>query len=247
MPVLTIGNTNILYQIRRSDKAKRRRIVVTPGKVEVVIPAEMDQAAATDFVQLKRRWIFEKWLEIKEQARHRDQQGPSRFVTGAKFPYRGRQMRLTVNSSKGHKVEVSYRNGFTLAVPTTLAAGERDNAIQAALEAWLIDRMQRDVEAFVNQHGTTLDVKPKRVQIKGQKHLWGSCGRDHIINLNWHLIFAPKPVLEYAVVHELCHLRHRDHSEAFWQLLGQLLPDYLIRKRWLETHESLISPTFLPQ
>jgi len=244
MPVLTVGNTEIPYLIRRSDKSQRRRIVVTPGKVEVVIPAEMDLAAATDFVEKKRRWIFEKWLEIEEQARHRERQGPSRFVTGAKLPYRGRQMRLTVNPSEGCKVEVTYRNGFILSVPATLAAGERDSAIQAALEAWLKDRMQRDVDAYISHYTVTLGVRPRRVQIKDQKHLWGSCGRDHIINLNWHLIFAPKPVLEYAVIHELCHLRHRDHSATFWQLLGQLLPDYLVRKRWLETHESLISPIF---
>jgi hypothetical protein len=54
------------------------------------------------------------------------------------------------------------------------------------------------------------------VRIKDQKHVWGSCGPDRIVNLNWHLIFAPKTVLEYAVVHELCHLRHRNHDRSFW-------------------------------
>lgn len=243
MPVLTVGNTEIPYQIRRSGKTRRRRIVVTPGKVEVVVPAGTDDASAMEFVQAKRRWLFEKRQEVEEQARRRERPGPSRFVTGAKIPYRGRQMRLTVQPSDGHQVEVAYRNGFIVSVPEMLVGSERDSAILSALEVWLKDRLQRDVDAFVGHYGAKLGLWPRRVQIKAQKHLWGSCGRDHIINLNWHLIFAPKPVLEYAVVHELCHLRHRDHSMLFWQQVGQQLPDYQDRKRWLEQHESLISPS----
>ena len=57
-----------------------------------------------------------------------------------------------------------------------------------------------------------------------------------VVNLNWRLIFMPKPVLEYVVVHEVSHLRHRHHSQAFWLTVGGLLPDYERRKEWLERH-----------
>ena len=70
--------------------------------------------------------------------------------------------------------------------------------------------------------------------------MWGSCGQDRQVNLNWHLVFAPKPVLEYAVVHEICHLRHRNHDPEFWQLVGQILPDWEARKVWLDRNEHLL-------
>jgi len=70
--------------------------------------------------------------------------------------------------------------------------------------------------------------------------MWGSCGQDWQINLNWHLIFAPKPVLEYAVVHEMCQLKHRNHEPEFWDLVGRVLPDWKERKAWLDKHEHML-------
>jgi predicted metal-dependent hydrolase len=79
------------------------------------------------------------------------------------------------------------------------------------------------------------------VQVKDQKYGWGSCGRDRVVNLNWHLVFAPKTVLEYAVVHELCHLRHRNHDRDFWRLVGTILPDWEARKAWLDGNEHFLT------
>jgi predicted metal-dependent hydrolase len=70
--------------------------------------------------------------------------------------------------------------------------------------------------------------------------MWGSCGQDRQIHLNWHLIFAPRPVFEYAVVHELCHLKHRNHEPEFWQLVGSILPDWQSRKDWLDKNENML-------
>ena len=70
--------------------------------------------------------------------------------------------------------------------------------------------------------------------------MWGSCGQNRQIDLNWHLIFAPKPVLEYAVVHEMCHLKHRNHESEFWDLVGRLLPDWQERKARLDKNEHML-------
>ena len=108
--------------------------------------------------------------------------------------------------------------------------------IQYVLTLWLRRRVEDDAEAFTRRFSHKLGEEPKAIRIKDQKHLWGSCGKDRIINLNWRLIFMPKTVLEYAVVHELCHLKHRDHSAAFWSQVKNLLPDYEPRKDWLDKH-----------
>jgi len=82
-----------------------------------------------------------------------------------------------------------------------------------------------------------LRLEPRGIQIKDQRTLWGSCGRDRVLRLDRKLARVPKPVFEYVLVHELCHLRHRHHSPEFWALVKRVLPDYEERKRWLEAHE----------
>ena len=78
-----------------------------------------------------------------------------------------------------------------------------------------------------------LGVSYGRISIREQKTRWGSCSAKKNLNFNWKLMLAPPDVLDYVVVHELCHLIHLDHSPAFWALVGSVLPDYRARRRWL--------------
>lgn len=237
MPVLTVGSTQIPYTLKRSPTARRARITVTPDEVEVVVPDTASDEQIGRALYRRRAWIFEQTRAM--QARVAQGHTIHRFVTGAKIPYRGRLMRLTVQPGTGNLVEVTYRNGFWVEYPPTVAPNARDSVIEAALALWLRRRMREDVVAIAHHHAVD-GMRPKDIRIKDQKHLWGSCGQDRVINLNWRLIFAPKPVLEYAVVHELCHLRHRNHEPAFWQLLGSILPDWQTRKAWLDRNEHLL-------
>lgn len=234
MPTLTIGKTEIPYTIRRSDRVKRQRIIVTPKDVEVVVPLARSLREIEEFVQSRRRWIFDEREKMREILAASP--WPDHFVTGAKIPYRGRRMRLTVRLVPGHSISTGYRDGFEVDLPPTVAARDREATIKYVLELWLRRRMENDALAFVRRYSRKLGQEPKAVRVKDQKHLWGSCGIDRIINLNWRLIFMPKPILEYAVVHEMCHLEHRHHSAAFWHLVKSLLPDYERRKEWLEKH-----------
>jgi len=74
---------------------------------------------------------------------------------------------------------------------------------------------------------------------------WGACGPAGGILVNWTLVFAPKSVLEYVVVHELAHLRERTHDERFWVLLKRLLPSYNRPKAWLDAHQGSLDADFL--
>lgn len=76
----------------------------------------------------------------------------------------------------------------------------------------------------------------ERIQIRSQKTRWGSCSSRGTLSFNWRLMLAPPTVLDYVVVHELCHLRHMNHSPQFWQCVEQILPDYKLRRGWLRDH-----------
>ena len=75
-----------------------------------------------------------------------------------------------------------------------------------------------------------------RITIRDQKTLWGSCSAKGTLSFNWRLMLAPPAVLDYVVVHELCHLTHMDHSPAFWQAVAAVCPDYRIHRKWLKEH-----------
>ena len=75
-----------------------------------------------------------------------------------------------------------------------------------------------------------------RISIRDQKTRWGSCSSKGTLSFNWRLMLAPPAVLDYVVVHELCHLTHMDHSPAFWQAVEALCPDYRQLRLWLKEH-----------
>lgn len=76
----------------------------------------------------------------------------------------------------------------------------------------------------------------ERITIRGQKTRWGSCSAKGTLSFNWRLMLAPPAVLDYVVVHELCHLTHMDHSRAFWALVESVCPDYRTHRKWLKEH-----------
>ncbi|WP_420125873.1 M48 family metallopeptidase [Longimicrobium sp.] len=236
MQVLEVGSRRIPYVVRRSARARRQRIVVTPGQVEVIAPESHTDEEIASFVHRRRRWVHDETERMAERTRP-DPAAPTRFVTGAKVLYRGRRLRLTVQLADGDAVRVTHHGGIVVEVPRALTDQARNDAAEKGIVAWLRARVREDVEQMVRRHAPRIGVSPGPVRIKAQKHLWGSCGRDGSININWQLVFAPRAVLEYAVVHELCHLKERSHGPDFWTLLGRVMPDFGARKHWLEGNE----------
>ena len=74
----------------------------------------------------------------------------------------------------------------------------------------------------------------QRITIHAQKTRWGSCSGRGTLSFNWRLMLAPPRVLDYVVVHELCHLKHMDHSRNFWNAVAEVMPEYKEYKQWLK-------------
>jgi len=238
MAVYRIGERKIEYNLRRSSKARKASLSVTPTSFELLVPEGATDEQINAVLDRRRAWIIETVQHMAERAK--TQTRVYQFVTGAKIPYRGRMTKLSLEPFDGSLVEVSFRNGFHIRMPSGLPLESSDAIIESALRLWLKRRVRDDARDFVRRHGERHGLKPRGVQIKDQKHMWGSCSQDRQINLNWHLIFAPKPVLEYAVVHEMCHLKHRNHEPEFWNLVGRVLPDWSERKTWLDKNEHML-------
>jgi predicted metal-dependent hydrolase len=242
MPALRIGRSEIPYDLRRSATASERRIIVTPGHVEVMALTTDDDAAVEGFLERKREWLFNTVRDMERITASRH--AVPRFMTGSKIPYRGRKMPLTVRRSDAERIEISYRNGFIVDLPSW-AAKDTDQLVASELKLWLKQRARRDVRAIAETYGSRFGLVPRSVRVADFANGWGSCGPDGNILINWHLIFAPKKVLEYVVVHELAHLRHRSHGPDFWGFLATLLPDCAGSKAWLDKQQSELSASFL--
>lgn len=242
MPTLQIGRTEILYDLRRSATASERRITVTPGHVEVLALTNDDEEAVAGFLGRKRQWLFDTVREMEMVAANRH--AVPRFLTGSKIPYRGRKMSLTVRRTDAERMAVTYRNGFIVDLPHW-AGQDVDHLVASELKLWLKQRARRDVNDIACDYGKRFGLVPRSIRVADFAHGWGSCGPEGNILINWHLIFAPRKVLEYVVVHELAHLRERSHGLEFWGLLGGLLRDFDQTRKWLDRHQTELTGSFL--
>ena len=242
MPTLQIGRKEIAYELRRSATATERRITVTPGHVEVMaLTTDADDDIAS-FLDRKRQWLFNTMRDMERIAASRH--AVPRFATGSKIPYRGRNMSLIVRHSDAERAAVSYRNGFIVDLPHWTGE-DADHLVASELQHWLKQRARRDVTEIAGDYGKRFGLVPRSIRVADFTHGWGSCGPEGNVLINWHLIFAPRKVLEYVVVHELAHLRVRSHGPEFWGLLAALLTNYEQSRLWLDRHQRELSAGFL--
>ncbi|MBD2001726.1 YgjP-like metallopeptidase domain-containing protein [Funiculus sociatus] len=240
MPVLQIGQTSIPYTVRYSSRTKRQRLVVTPQTVEVVAPTDTPQEQIAAFLDTKRRWLF----NAVEDCRPKNPPTSSQhYVSGAKVMYRGRRLMLQIEEADVERVTITYKSRFHIQVPRYLAGDARQEAIEQAFVEWKRDRARLDIQHFARVYARKLGVKPRDVKLSEQKRVWGTCDKDGTIRINWHLIHAPLAVLEYVIAHEVVHLLHRHHGDAFWGTLGSVMPDWRERKVSLESWESSSVPS----
>lgn len=242
MPTLRIGRKEIDYELRRSAVASERRITITPDHVEVLALTSDNDDEIKCFLERKRQWVFDTVREMERITANRHT--VPRFMTGSKIPYRGRKMSLTVRHTDAEQIAVNYRNGFLVDLPDWVGA-EPESVVATELKLWMKRRVRRDVKEIADGYGKRFDLNPRSIRVADMAHGWGSCGPEGNVLINWHLVFAPRQVLEYVVAHELAHLRHRSHGQEFWRLLKKLMPNFELARTWLDANQSALAADFL--
>ena len=213
------------------------RIVVTHGHVEVVAPVKLAEHRIHQFVFDKQQWVMMALAKMAAKSQHKILP-PTVYGHGADVPYQGASYPLVIKPSKLKRLKIEFCREFIAHLPEALLTKDHSEEIKAALIRWMKMESRRQVEMLVKQHAEKKQLFPRTIKIKTQKSRWGSCGIHNDININWLLIIAPPEVMEYVVVHELCHIRVRNHSAHFWALVAEHLPDYQSPRRWLKKHGS---------
>ncbi len=227
------------YQIRRSQRVKTMRIVVKPDRIEVVAPPLMPVSKIAAFVSAQQDWIKRASERVKIKAAYQASSfAPAQYQHGAAIPFQDQKLQLRLATHKGKRIRIQQADADSLLIelPDQLPSTDQSATIRLALSAWMKQQARQQAELLIAHHAPRFGLYPRSLRIKTQKSRWGSCGPHNDINLNWLLIMAPASALEYVVVHELCHIQHKNHSPAFWQLVEQHLPDYQQPRRWLKQH-----------
>lgn len=226
------GN-GFIAEIIRTSRRKTALIRVEEGAVSVVVPASISVEKIDQLLVSKRLWIKEKMALQRAQAPVTGKQ----FVSGEAFSYLGRNYRLKV--TRGPFVPVKLLQGqLVVQMPE---GSQQPYMIRNALVRWYKRQALQKMRDKVKRYAPMVGVKPTGVAIKSFKSRWGSCTAKGELEFNWRIMLAPNRMVDYVVVHELCHLIHHDHSPEFWSEVWRVMPDYQECRNWLrENSEGLV-------
>lgn len=110
----------------------------------------------------------------------------------------------------------------------------KDELIEKAVKSYYQKFVKKTINEMIAKYQPLFRVKPRKITIETSLTKWGTCNSNRDLMFNWQLATVPLEVIEYIVVHEMCHMDHMNHDRSFWRLVGKLVPDYKAREAWLK-------------
>jgi predicted metal-dependent hydrolase len=218
---------DIEYTLKRSDRKTASIYIERDGQVSVLVPKGLSKARIEELLESKRKWIYRNQAEWHDLNATRVQR---EYVNGEGFLYLGRTYRLKLVDQQEHPLML--KNGYFCLMSNNGSVPDADSAFKEFYRTKGKDRIPDRVAFFQRRMG----VESKSITIMELKNRWASCTPGGKLNFHWKCMMAPPTVLDYIVVHELAHLIHANHTEAFWNEVDKVLPDYGDRKEWLRIH-----------
>lgn len=210
-----------------ADRQTTDIVIERNGVITVRPPLRMTPEQVDDTVLSKRMWIYRnlaEWRDLNATRVTRE------WVSGESFLYLGSSYRLQLVPEQDEPLKL--KDGRFCLLRSVVENGGNESA-HLAFEAFYknkgLPRLKKRVAHFAAKAG----VSAGEVQIKDLGYRWASCLKSGDLHFHWKCLMAPLTVIDYIIVHELCHLHHRDHSDAFWNEVDKVLPDYHERKVWL--------------
>jgi predicted metal-dependent hydrolase len=229
-----------------SRSSGRRTLTITVdehAQVCVASPFTLKDRTIQDFIHTKARWIIAR---IKEAENNKNILRQKEFDDGHEFLFLGKKYTMNVREAdiKRSRIVFDTVTGWSVVVPKELSGeGRRDQVKQKMLQ-WYRAQAKEILGGRIFHYSRLMGVEPKKIAIRTQKRLWGCCDYNtQAIHLNWQIILSPLKVVDYVVVHELCHLTVPSHSKRFWKRVGKFMPDFEEYRRWLKVnHLDMVLP-----
>lgn len=221
-----LDDRTVEVRVRASNSARTTRVLLGPERpLEIIVPAGASDEHIAAVLADRRGWIAAKLADVERRRAQPYtldlQRSDVGWLAAAAIP---------LHIQRGSSPKASLRGG------QLVIAGADDGECTEALTRWYRRQARQTIASVVDEHASRLDLAYRSVSIRDQRTRWGSCSAAGNLSFNWRLVIAPTDVLNYIVVHELCHLAIPNHAKAFWRKLGAALPDWKEQAGWLAEH-----------
>ena len=216
-------------ELIRTDRTKSASIQLDGNIVKIVVPKTLSLERVDALIQKRSAWIKEKLEKQRTELPVKAKE----YVSGEVFQYLGRNYRLkrTTEPSRGVKMKAGY---LCVSVGESLSNELIGASIKMLLEGWYKDHAAIKLKEKTLRYAAILGLKPTTIKVRDYKARWGSCSSLGGISYNWRIIMAPHSIVDYVVVHELCHMVEHNHSAKYWRHVENLIADYKLRREWLK-------------
>lgn len=217
--------SNLIYKVYYKNRKTSSITIEENGDVIVKVPIGTSNKKIEELVEKKSKWIQSKVNLVKSR----------KILNSDEIMYLGEIYKLKVIIQPYLKKEfvVLHKNIFYI----NTIANERTKMV---LEKHLRKECTAIILKKINMYQNYFLKSPKEIKVKEQKRRWGSCSYDNRIFFNWKLIMGKESTLEYVVVHEMCHMVHKNHSKEYWSLVGKIMPKYEMEHLWLRDNGYLM-------
>ena len=209
--------------VKRSSKAKRYTLRLRTASQDLVLsmPERGSLRSAAEFAGRHSAWIYERMTRLPKN---------TPFLEGHTVPFKGVEHIILKASGTRGTTKSECMDGVWYIV----VHGDSSH-ISRRITDFLRKEARASLIAAVERHTGFLGVAARKVTLKDTTSRWGSCSSKGALNFSWRLIMAPPFVIEYLAAHEVAHLKHLDHSKAFWDLTRQLDPNMDNAEAWLKS------------
>ncbi len=229
---------NHSYEIIRTGRRKTASVSVSPyNKVTITTPDNLSNEEIEAIIKRKDKWIRGK-IEFNKQVKYPYK--TKEYISGESFTYLGRNYRLKVQNGTNSNIKLKGKY-LLINIEKSLGDNQQTQYIKDQLIEWYKDKAYLKCKERMALYSNRIEIQPSEIKIKDLKSRWGSCSQKGALNFNWKIIMAPMRIVDYVIVHELCHLRYHDHSPDFWKQIGLLIRDFKDKKEWLRVHGALLN------
>lgn len=223
MKILELQSYTINYVVIRKKRKTIGIKIKENGNVEVIAPLQVNYIYIEDLLKRKEQWIITTIEKIKTVKEARDNISVALFL--------GKEYQLAKVKTLENRTTVEV---FDNKIKVKYLINEEES--RDILKRWYINKALEILSKKTKEFSNILKVYPNKITIKEQRTRYGSCSSKGNINYNWKIIMAPETVVDYLVVHELCHLVHFNHQKEFWDLVGSIIPNYRECKDYLKNN-----------
>jgi predicted metal-dependent hydrolase len=224
-------NFDFPIEIIRTERSKSASIEIEDDTVKVTVPKNLSDQRIEGLIKNRTVWIRQKLKIQTETIRPKDKE----YVNGETFSYLGRNYRLKCLS--GGSGEAKLTNGYlTVWLAKDASGAASGGCVRQSLQQWYQSRALEKLKEKTKRYSAILGVSPQSVGVKEYKARWGSCSSSGDVTYNWRIIMAPHHIVDYIVVHELCHLLEHNHGPKYWKHVQNVVPNYKECREWLKVN-----------